>query len=349
MLRWLAIAAVVGITGSVVGCSALVKLDGLTGGACSGACIDAAPDPQEASTSDPSDPLATSAEAGEDSIDAPSGGGSGNDTGVTDAPFTRADDAHSDDSSSPVDTGAPEPTPAPPDGAPCTPPTPASLDVCTGVGAMSTAPVIDGVLDCGIPLWPMPVVVTAGPGVIPSGVQASIAAAWRPDGLYLFVRVTGAGATRTPAPTGDPAWCGDAIELFVDHDGVFPSAPDYNNPGTIQLVTIAPASTSQPTSVGEMFRDESDLGPWKGKFVSVATSDGFTTEAFVAAADLGLTTWSLSAGGTIGLDVSIDLGSPAEPASCPRLGQFTIQVPQGTNGGCAAACDVGEFCTPGLE
>jgi hypothetical protein len=98
-----------------------------------------------------------------------------------------------------------------------------------------------------------------------------------------------------------------------------------------------------------MFRNESDLGAWKGQFVSYATSDGFTTEAFVVAADLGLTTWSLSAGGTIGLDVAIDIGSPSEPASCPRLGQFTIQLPQGTSSGCAASCDVGEFCTPGLE
>jgi hypothetical protein len=98
-----------------------------------------------------------------------------------------------------------------------------------------------------------------------------------------------------------------------------------------------------------MFRDGSDLGAWNGQFANVATSDGFTTEAFVTADDLGMATWSLSAGGNVGLDVSVDLGSPAEPAGCPRRGQFTIQLPQVTVGECAAGCDVGEFCTPQLE
>jgi hypothetical protein len=352
MRRWLAIAAFVGTIGSVLGCSMLVNLDGLAGGGCSGACIDAAPGADEASLPDPSGTLSTFADSGRALLDSPTGGGSdeGAPPSVADGSSRSiVDSAPSSDPNPPLDSSTPDPTPAPLDAAPCTPATLPSLDVCTGVGAMPASPVIDGVLDCGVPLWPMPIVASSGPGAIPSSVQASIGAAWRPDGLYLFVRVTGAGATRTPAPAADPAWCGDAIELFVDETGVFPNAPAYNDPGTIQLVAVAPASAAEPASVGEMFRSETDLGPWKGDFVSLATSDGFTTEAFVTAADLGLASWSLSAGGKIGLDVALDLGSPAEPASCPRLAQFTIQIPQGTNGGCAAACDVREFCTPALD
>ena len=318
----------------MTGCSVLVSLNGLTGG-CDGACVDAAVDPAKTSSREPPD-ASSFADTGSNPTDDADGGG------VTeDDPGDGALPGSTD--------GAPGAVPFPVDAGPCTPPTPASLDLCTGLGAMSTPPFIDGVLDCGIPLWSMPVVVSVGPGAIPTSVQASIGAAWRPDGLYLFVSVTGAGADRYPAPASDPAWCGDAIELFVDHDGVFTNPPKYNDPGTIQLVAAAPPDTSAPTSAGEMFRDETDLGPWTGQFVSTATSDGFTTEAFVTAADLGLTSWSLAAGGTVGLDVSVNLGSPTESANCPRLAQFTIQLPHGSQGGCGAACDVGEFCKPQLE
>ena len=210
------------------------------------------------------------------------------------------------------------------DGAPCAPPTPASLDAsCTGVGAMSTAPVIDGVLDCGIPLWPMPVVVTAGPGVIPSGVQARIAAAWRPDGLYLFVRVTGAGATRTPAPTGDPAWCGDATRAL--------RRPRRRLSGRARPTTTirAPFSSSRslrrarpsPRAWGRCSATRAIWVPGRASSSALRRATASLPEAFVAAADLGLTTWSLSAGGTIGLDVlDRHLSSPRSPRAAPASG-----------------------------
>jgi hypothetical protein len=49
------------------------------------------------------------------------------------------------------------------------------------------------------------------------------------------------------------------------------------------------------------------------------------------------------------MDVAVDIGDPAnQTASCPRLGQFTIQLPD-VDGACAkAACNVYEFCTPRL-
>ena len=331
---------------SIAGCTLLTPLDGLTGGVvdagaratgdagtgdpqagegCPSACGDAGPIPE------------TTADAGSDAsapadIDA---GGESNGSAPGDA--------------SP-DVGAPDVGPPPVvDAGPCTPPTLPSLDVCVGFGALPAPPVIDGTLDCGVPLWSMPVVVASGPGPIPANIQAVIGAAWRPDGLYFFVSVSGAGPDRYPAPSSEVAWCGDAVELFVDQDGIFPNAPSYNDPGTAQLVAIAPPATDQVSTAGQVFRDGNELGPWNGQFISRATDDGFVTEAFITASDLGLASWSLSAGANVGLDVSVDLGSATDPGDGARLGQFTIQLPDYTPTGCAAGCDVGEFCVPQLE
>jgi hypothetical protein len=354
----------------MAGCSLATSLDGLTGGG---------PDASSSTTTGPgsttTDPGSTTTEAGSTTTeagapDATAGecGNSCSDGGTNQVTTADAEpdalpsvvDAGDDSGCGSLcdaapDTGAPDvgaPDVGPPpaqDAGPCTPPTPASLDVCTGFGSLADPPVIDGALDCGVPLWSMPVVVSSGPGPIPAGAQAVIGAAWRPDGLYLFVSVSGVGPDRYPAPSSEVAWCGDAIELFADHDGVFPNAPNYNDPGTIQLVAIAPATTDQVSNVGQMFRDGSVLGPWNGQFVSHSTDDGFTTEAFITASDLGLSSWSLSAGGNVGLDVAVDLGSPSDPGGCGRLGQFSIQLPVYTPTGCGAGCNVGEFCTPELE
>lgn len=339
---------------TLAGCSIATSLDGLTGGdgsdassptavtaggedagaRCGSSCADAT-----VSSFQPTDAGAEAGFASEDagtSIPSNTIDASVEDSGVP-------DDA-------PSDTAAIDSSPAPSDDAgPCTPQTPASLDVCTAFGALPAPPVIDGVLECGVPLWTMPVVVASGPGPLPANVGATVAAAWRPDGLYFFVTVTGAGPDRYPAPSSEVAWCGDAVELFVDHDGVFPNAPSYNDPGTAQLVAMAPAATDQVSTSGQVFRDGALIEAWNGQFVAHATDDGFTVEAFVTAADLGLTSWTLGAGDNVGLDISVDLGSSQDPGDCARLGQFTIQLPVYTANNCGAGCNVGEFCVPELE
>jgi hypothetical protein len=278
----------------------------------------------------------------------PSGDGSVNDATV---PVAVASDAAVPYDAPPPAEGGLAADSAPPATPACTPATPANLDDCASLAKMTTIPRIDGTLDCGIPSWPMPMVASFGNGLDAGAVEADVAAAWRPEGLYLYVRVRGAGPVRSPPPAGATGlWCGDAIEVFVDDNGIYANAPLYDDPGTVQLVVSSPDDAGAPASVGEMYRNLEDLGAWKGNFVTVRTSDGFAVEAFIVAADLGLGTWSLAAGGHVGLDVSVDLGSPsALPATCPRLAQFTIQLPDPSSGACVAACDVNEFCAPQLR
>jgi hypothetical protein len=233
----------------------------------------------------------------------------------------------------------------------CTPVTPTTLDDCTTLVPLPAAPVIDGVLDCGVPLWPMPLLGWTGPGVLPPTARTKLGAAWRPDGLYLFVRVTGLGPTRYPAPSGTHSFCGDAVELYVDDDGAYSVPTQYDNPGTIQLIAAAPSNSMTTETAGEMWRGGTGyIAPWTGKYVAVRTSDGFDIEALVVAADLGIASWSLAPGSHVGLDVAVDLGDPTMPAtSCPRLGQFIMQPPDPEAGGCnKAACNTSAFCAPVL-
>jgi hypothetical protein len=232
----------------------------------------------------------------------------------------------------------------------CTPPPSPALDDCTGIVRLPAPPVIDGVLDCGVPLWRMPLQGWSGPGTIPPTVLANLAVAWRPDGLYFFVSVTGLGPMRYPPPAGTWPWCGDGVELYVDDDGQYSNPPLYDNPGTIQLIAEAPSNMITSTSTGVRYRDGMEVAPWTGGFTVVRTGDGFDAEAFVVASDLDLSTWTLAANGAVGMDVAVDIGDPAnQTATCPRLGQFSIQLPV-TDASCPkAACNVNEFCTPQLE
>jgi hypothetical protein len=308
------------------GCSLFWSVDGLQGGACEGgACVDhgGAPPPADA--------------AGDAWMQPPIDSSTMNEAGRDTAP----PEASANEGGGPIDANDSGPV--------CTPTTPPTLDDCTGIVALPAPPVIDGVLECGIPLWPMPLQGWTGTSAIPSTVQANLGIAWRSDGLYFFVSVTGLGATRYPAPPGIYPWCGDAVELFVDNDGQYSSPPNYDDPGTIQLIAESPPNTATSTATGHMYRDGSDLGVWSGQFTVVRTTDGFDGEAFVVASDLGLASWSLAQGGQVGMDVSVDIGDPAnQTASCPRLGQFTIQLPVPDAACAKAACNVYEFCTPRL-
>jgi hypothetical protein len=313
-----AVALCVGV-GVFSGCGVFWSLDGLEGGQCTDGCVDG------------SIPVVGD--------DATSAGDASEDTSMPGPP---------DSAMGPMDSAGPGDGEG--DAPACTPPTPGNLDDCKALIEKPSAPVIDGVLDCGVPLWAMPEAGWTGMSAIPAGVKAEIGAAWRTDGLYLFVRVTGAGAHRYPAPSGDGPWCGDAVELFVDAHGFYPHAPDYNIPGTMQFILVAPSDAMTSAQVAERFSDGNDEGAWTGDFYTVRTADGFDAEAFIQAADLGLASWTLTASARVGLDVAVDLGNPTQlPASCPLLGQFQIQrVP--TDAACTKpACNVDEFCNPQLQ
>jgi hypothetical protein len=218
-------------------------------------------------------------------------------------------------------------------------------DFCSTVPALPQAPVIDGVVECGLALRPVGTQ-WSGPSPAPTDHHAEYAVAWRPDGLYFFVRVTGPG--RLPAPSADGSYCGDSVELFVHRDGKPTMPPKYDDPGTGQFVIAAPPTDTAPSRRADFY--VMTHRPWTAtSYGAFPFPGGYTVEAFFTGADLGLAAWSLAAGGTVGLDVSFNVSWPdSRPSACGiRWGQFVLHQ---TGTGCPGmpACDVGAFCTARL-
>ena len=102
-----------------------------------------------------------------------------------------------------------------------------------------------------------------------------------------------------------------------------------------------------------------DLGPWTStQFGTFPKADGFVFEGFVAASDLGLSSWGLSSGGKVGFDVAVDVSFPTlctTGLEGHRAGQYFFHV--GTTPPDAADeagpiqppyLDTRSFCTPTL-
>jgi hypothetical protein len=239
--------------------------------------------------------------------------------------------------------------------APC--PVSTVVDYCASIPALPAPPVIDGVLDCGPALVSMTPLFWSGPPPLPpfpAGNSTDLAVAWRPDGLYLFVDVTTPAAF--PADVGSPVFYGAGVELFVDDDGAYASPPAYDKPGTIQLIATAPSSATMPSERAEGFRNAADQGPWTSTaFAAYPTATGFALEGVVAAADLGLATWTPSAGQKIGFDVAIDVSYSTASMTGPqghRVGQYFLHVAGPPVGDAAPIgapfADPRSFCTPTL-
>lgn len=220
---------------------------------------------------------------------------------------------------------------------------------------MTGVPVIDGVLDLSpCALVDMAPEFWSGPAPLPPfppGNSTRIAVAWRPDGLYLFIDVTTPASF--PAEAGTPDFFGAGVEVFLDDDGTYASAPTYDNPGTIQYVVTAPDGTDASTARAEGYRNAADQGPWtSARFGTFPTPTGFVFEAFVVAADLGLTTWALAAGGNIGLDLAVDVSFMTESMTGPqghRVGQYFFHVAPTDAGIGSPFADPRSFCTPTLS
>jgi|HubBroStandDraft_1064217.scaffolds.fasta_scaffold12031_6 hypothetical protein len=226
------------------------------------------------------------------------------------------------------------------------------IDYCSGLPLLPAPPVIDGVLDCGPALVPLVPVDWSGPAPLPpfpAGNSASLAAAWRPDGLYVFMSVTTPAAI--PADLSSPVYYGAGVEVFVDSDGLFPAAPNYDNPGAIQLVVAAPPSQTMPGTWGEGYRNAVDQGPWAStQFSTFPTPTGFVFEGFVVAADLGLATWALASAIQIGFDVAVDVSYTTAAMTGPqghRVGQYFLHVGASPIG--LPYSDPRSFCTPLLD
>lgn len=230
-------------------------------------------------------------------------------------------------------------------------------DYCTKLPALAAPPQLDGVLDCGPGLVDIPTTSWNTSQTLPSDNHARYAAAWRPDGLYLYVEVD--DMLRLPALASDvDPWCGDGVELYADSNGTFTSAPDYDYPGAIQLIAAAPArnaNTSLAIDARYHTRSQQRVGNWAAaRHVMVPRDDGYALEAFIAAADLDLTTWTLAAGSSVGFDIAINVSvaSETQNGSCGyNLGQYYLRVsrtPCSTDS-CRPHTTASAFCTASLE
>jgi hypothetical protein len=179
---------------------------------------------------------------------------------------------------------------------------------------------------------------------MPIDATAEFAIAWRPDGIYFFLSVT--DPTLVPAAATDDNWKGDGVELYVDSDGTFGAPPNYDDPGTRQIVIGVPA----PTSRTSVWLKQGYLSEWTGgKFVSAVRPGGYVVEAFVTAQDLGLATWSLAKGDHVGIDLGINVSfrtATQTGSAGHRLGQYFLRASWAGN--LFPYFNVNAFCTPTL-
>jgi hypothetical protein len=252
------------------------------------------------------------------------------------------DAAVPDDGAPPPDAGRPLPE--------CNPPSVESY--CAHIPALSDEPVIDGDLDCGAQLLELPPVGWNGVQPMPADHRTLMAAATRPNGLYVYVEVHG-GEPPRPHPPGSYIDCGDAVEIYVDADGAIDEKGKYSTPGTMQFIVAAPASDMPVALEALRFVAGESQGPWSSEQVrTVLRPDGYAVEAFITAMDLDLTAWSPSA--RIGFNVTIDVAAPAESPDLAcglQLGQYFMRMgtDDDVDGGICHGkpwCDSRAFCTP---
>ena len=285
------------------------------------------------------------------------GGSSGSDAATdaavpADASMDASVDASVEDAAPEADTGAD--TGAADAGPHCAAPSAASF--CAQLPSLPDAPIIDGVLECGLTLETIVPKHWTAATPFAADHSARLAAAWRPDGLYVFVDID--DATRLPALISMDAWCGDSVELYIDDDGSFTAAPAYDDPGTVQLVAVAPEDDTSSVVRGERYRGGATLPPrWTStSFATFPKPGGYVLEAFIVAADLDRSDWTLAPGQHVGFDVGINLSVAMDPpvgetADCGRrLGQyfFNITDPDCTDGTCLPWTNVAAQCTPVL-
>jgi hypothetical protein len=234
-------------------------------------------------------------------------------------------------------------------------------DYCTELPHLGVVPQIDGQLECDLQLHDItPVGWSNAMNSLPAGQSARLAAAWREDGLYFFLDVT--DASRLPPETGADIWCGDGPEIYIDSDGTFAAAPKYDVPGAVQILAKAPADSSTPVRTGaQRFRKPNDgvvARPWtSSRYGAFPRPGGYVFEAFVAADDIDLSSWTLAAGGMVGFDAAINVSvstAPPPPSEKPdcgrRLGQYFLHT---ATAPCATSCmpfdNAAAFCAPVLR
>jgi hypothetical protein len=217
------------------------------------------------------------------------------------------------------------------------------------------------VLDCGLALhpfvpegWSMTVPADAASSTPDATAQYAIA--WRPDGLYMYVLVH--DPNLLPAEPTDPTYFGDGAELYVDDDGSYKDSPLYDNPGTRQFTTVAPTATEPSAARGEIWYYGSNgaSAPWTSTtFRAFPRPGGYALEALVTAADLSLTSWTLSAGNKVGFDLAVNVSFDSAAATGNfghRFGQYFLRLGNAVVDGSSASLfpfvDTTAFCNPTL-
>jgi hypothetical protein len=229
-------------------------------------------------------------------------------------------------------------------------------DYCQELPALPAEPVIDGRVDAALRVLDLvPVGWTAKDGSTsaPSHTTASYALAWRPSGIYVYLRVI--DPNRLPfLDDGVNYWKGDSVELYADSDGVYAAAPNYDDPGTMQIVVAAPSDDTTASTDSARFRNAVSVGAWtSSKFAALPTPDGYVFEGLIEADALNLTSWALAAGGQVGIDLGINVSALDDQLDAGitldgyRLGQYFLHV-GGADCGGLPFCTPAAFCTPTL-
>lgn len=227
---------------------------------------------------------------------------------------------------------------------------------CDALAPLVAAPLLDGELDCPAAFDTAPLSWAFEAARRPPDVSARWAWAYRPDGLYVFVEVTNPALVASPSALAP--WCGDAVHVYVDSDGVTADPAGYDALGTRQFICMAP-SPGVPQQSQCLFFAASSAGASTpsspldaGRLITFRTDGGYRLEGFLTAADLGLSQWSLRAGERVGVQVSVSIGGASGPdPACPgRLGEFFLRF--GGDGGVDSANVPqnlsGAFCYPRL-
>ncbi len=227
------------------------------------------------------------------------------------------------------------------------------VDYCASLPALAAAPTLDGVLECGLAL----AVIDPGGfhGNLPKPPELSVAyaAAWRPEGIYIFADVH--EAQRLPAPASASVYCGDAVHAFIDDNGAYAASPAYDTPGTRQMVAAAPATATESVARGERYATNQPILPWSSDhFRTFPTATGYVFEALVTAEDLGQSpSERFALGSHVGFDLSISYGglpSLYGDAACPKRADFILRTSAATATTAGFPHDdTRAFCSPQLS
>jgi hypothetical protein len=238
-------------------------------------------------------------------------------------------------------------------GKPCA--DPVASNPCQAVSPLTNEPnVTDGVVECDVipqaatPTWSLD-------GSPPAELGLSWAAAYRPNGLYVYAELRKPSVFTAPKQQNDPG-CGDAFHLYVDDDGRFRSAPEYDAPGTRHIVCTAPFPSQARCFQYErrITNGSPDPTPFSSpRFNTFQFDGGLRLEAFVLPTDLGLSDWKLLDGGLIGLNLSTTAVRPSDVMgdNCyGRAGELFAHVLDGRGAldSRLPRTTVAAFCTPRL-